>query len=53
MCSSDLTRDVVPLLAAGRIATVVDTVVTLDEAEAAYALLARDANFGKVVLDCR
>ena len=44
--------EVVPLLADGRVAPVVERIVPLDEAEAAYALLASDATFGKVILDC-
>lgn len=46
-------RDVVPLLADGRIAPVVETVVPLDQAADAYDLVASDATFGKVILDCR
>jgi NADPH:quinone reductase-like Zn-dependent oxidoreductase len=45
-------RDVVPLLAAQRIAPVVETVMPLDRAADAYALVASDATFGKVILDC-
>ncbi|HET9730719.1 MAG TPA: NAD(P)H-quinone oxidoreductase [Acidimicrobiia bacterium] len=45
-------RDVVPLLADRRVAPIVETVVPLDEAERAYDLLASDATFGKVILDC-
>ena len=44
--------EVAPLLADGRVAPVVERIVPLDEAEAAYALLASDATFGKVILDC-
>jgi NADPH:quinone reductase-like Zn-dependent oxidoreductase len=44
--------EVVPLLADGRVAPVVERIVPLDEAESAYALLASDATFGKVILDC-
>ncbi len=46
---------VVPLLASGRIspAPVVEAVLPLADAEAAYDLLASDATFGKVILDCR
>lgn len=45
-------RDVVPLLADGRLAPVVETVMTLDRAADAYKLVASDATFGKVILDC-
>ncbi len=45
--------DVVPLLADHTIAPVVDAVVPLDRAADAYDLLASDATFGKVILDCR
>lgn len=44
--------EVVPLLAAGRLVPIVDQVLPLDDAEAAYARLASDATFGKVILDC-
>jgi putative PIG3 family NAD(P)H quinone oxidoreductase len=46
-------REVVPLLAAGRVVPVTDAVVPLADAAKAYELLASDATFGKVVLDCR
>jgi NADPH2:quinone reductase len=46
-------RDVVPLLADRRIAPVVDAVLPLDQATDAYDLLASNATFGKVILDCR
>jgi NADPH:quinone reductase-like Zn-dependent oxidoreductase len=46
-------RDVVPLLADGRVAPVVERVVPLAEAADAYELVASDATFGKVILDCR
>ena len=46
-------RDVVPLLADGRVAPVVETVIPLDRAADAYELVASDATFGKVILDCR
>ncbi len=46
-------RDVVPLLADGRVAPVVHAVVPLERAGEAYDLLASDATFGKVILDCR
>lgn len=46
---------IVPMLASGRIspAPVVEAVVPLADAAAAYDLLASDATFGKVILDCR
>ncbi len=46
-------RDVVPMLADGRVTPVVDTVVPLADAPAAYDLVASDTTFGKVILDCR
>jgi len=46
-------RDVVPLLAEHRVAPVVETVMPLDRAADAYALVGSDATFGKVILDCR
>jgi NADPH:quinone reductase-like Zn-dependent oxidoreductase len=46
-------RDVVPLLANGKIAPIVDATIPLERADDAYALLASDTTFGKVVLDCR
>lgn len=46
-------RDVVPLLADGRVAPVVEATLPLAQAEEAYALLESDATFGKVILDCR
>ena len=46
-------RDVVPLLASRTVAPVVDAVLPIDEAFVAYELLASDATFGKVILDCR
>ena len=42
---------VVPLLAAGTVAPVIDAVLPITEAAKAYDLLASDATFGKVVLD--
>jgi putative PIG3 family NAD(P)H quinone oxidoreductase len=42
--------DVVPLLAAGRIAPVVDRILPLADAAEAYALVESDATFGKVIL---
>jgi NADPH:quinone reductase-like Zn-dependent oxidoreductase len=46
-------RDVVPLLAAGTVAPVVERLMPLEDVAEAYALLASDATFGKIVLDCR
>jgi NADPH:quinone reductase-like Zn-dependent oxidoreductase len=43
-------RDVWPLLDAGRIAPVIDTVMDIADVEAAHARVASDANVGKVVL---
>jgi putative PIG3 family NAD(P)H quinone oxidoreductase len=45
-------RDVVPLLADRRVAPVVERVLPLDRAAEAYDLVASDATFGKVILDC-
>lgn len=44
------TRDVVPLLAAGTVGPVIEATFPLDRAEAAYAHLASDTTFGKVIL---
>lgn len=46
-------RDVVPHFADRTIVPVIDRVVALADADSAYELLASDATFGKVVLDCR
>jgi NADPH:quinone reductase len=46
-------RDVAPLLADGTIAPVVDDVLPIADAAAAYDRLASDSTFGKLVLDCR
>jgi putative PIG3 family NAD(P)H quinone oxidoreductase len=46
-------RDVVPLLADGRLAPIIEATLPLDRAEEAYNLLESDATFGKVILDCR
>ena len=46
-------RDVVPLLADGRITPVVHAVVPLEHAVEAYEMVASNATFGKVILDCR
>jgi NADPH2:quinone reductase len=45
-------RDVVPLLAAGTIAPIVDAVFPLDRTAEAYELVRSDKTFGKVILDC-
>jgi NADPH:quinone reductase-like Zn-dependent oxidoreductase len=45
--------EVVPLLGPGGVDPVVHEVVPLAEAERAYELVASDATFGKVILDCR
>jgi len=45
-------RDVVSLLAAGRVAPVIEQVLPLDRVADAYDLVASDTTFGKVVLDC-
>lgn len=43
-------RTLLPLLAAGRLAPVVDRVLPLEEAAAAHAAMERNENFGKIVL---
>jgi putative PIG3 family NAD(P)H quinone oxidoreductase len=50
--TATFTRDVVPLLTSGRVAPPVEAIVPLADAGAAYELLASDATFGKVILDC-
>lgn len=45
-------RDVVPLLADGRVAPVVDAVIPLERVAEAYDLVASDSTFGKVIVDC-
>jgi NADPH:quinone reductase len=47
------TRDVVPLLAAKTVAPIVDAVLPIERARDAYELVASNATFGKVILDCR
>ena len=42
--------EVVPLLADGRVVPVVERVLDLEDAAAAYELLASDTTFGKVIL---
>ena len=46
-------KEVVPMLADGRVRPIVDRVFSIDDAEAAYALLDTDTTFGKVILDAR
>jgi putative PIG3 family NAD(P)H quinone oxidoreductase len=46
-------HDVVPLLAAGTVRPVVDAMLPMERVADAYDLLASDATFGKVILDCR
>ena len=46
-------RDVVPLLASGRVEPIVDRVVPMADAGTAYDLLGSDTTFGKIILDCR
>ncbi len=50
--TSAFVRDVVPLLADRTVAPIVERVIPLAEAQAAYDLIATDATFGKVILDC-
>jgi NADPH:quinone reductase len=45
-------RYVVPLLAEGKVAPIVEAVIPLAQADDAYALLQSDTTFGKVILDC-
>jgi putative PIG3 family NAD(P)H quinone oxidoreductase len=45
--------DVLPRLADGRLAPIIEAVVPLTEVSAAYDLMATDATFGKLILDCR
>lgn len=49
--TSAFVAEVVPMLSDGRIRPIVDRVLPLVDAQAAYDLLAADATFGKVVLD--
>jgi NADPH:quinone reductase len=46
-------RDVVPMLADGRVAPIVEATFPFERANDAYALLESDSTFGKVILDCR
>lgn len=43
-------RSMLPLLAAGRLAPVIDRVLPLDEVAAGHAAMERNENFGKIVL---
>jgi NADPH2:quinone reductase len=45
--------EVAPLLADGRVRPVVHQIVPIDAVADAYDLVASDATFGKVILDCR
>ena len=45
-----LGEDVLPLLAAGRVAVPVQQTFSLDQAQAAYAAFAAGGKFGKLVL---
>jgi NADPH:quinone reductase len=46
-------RDVVPLLASARVFPIIERTFPLEQVTDAYELLASNATFGKVVLDCR
>jgi NADPH2:quinone reductase len=48
-----VTRDVIPLISAGAIKLVVDTVVPMEDAAHAHALMERGGTVGKVVLENR
>lgn len=48
--AADLAREVWPLLAAGRMAPVIDRTFPLEEAAAAHARLESSAHIGKLVL---
>jgi NADPH:quinone reductase len=43
-------RDVLPLLATGKVKAVVDAVIPVDQARAAHERLERNESFGKLVL---
>ena len=45
--------EVVPMFVDGRVRPIVDRVLSINEAEAAYALVETDTTFGKVILDAR
>ena len=55
VATTAFSAQVVPMLASGHIssAPVVEAVLPLADAAAAYDLLSSDATFGKVILDCR
>jgi NADPH:quinone reductase len=53
LATAAFAHQVLPLLDRGLVVPVVDAVVPLDRVADAYALLASDTTFGKVVLDCR
>ena len=53
MATDAFVCDVVPFLADGRVAPIVDHVLPLGQVTDAYDLLASDTTFGKVILDCR
>jgi putative PIG3 family NAD(P)H quinone oxidoreductase len=46
-------HDVVPLLADRGVAPVIERVMPIESADEAYELVASNATFGKIVLDCR
>jgi NADPH:quinone reductase-like Zn-dependent oxidoreductase len=46
-------RDVVPLLASGTVAPIVEKVMPIEAVEDAYELLESNTTFGKIILDCR
>jgi len=50
--TSAFVRDVIPLLADGRVVPVLEATFPLERASEAYALLESDTTFGKVILDC-
>jgi putative PIG3 family NAD(P)H quinone oxidoreductase len=51
--TSAFARDVVPLLEREVVAPVVDSVFPIEKASDAYDIVASNATFGKVILDCR
>jgi NADPH:quinone reductase-like Zn-dependent oxidoreductase len=53
LATAAFAHQVLPLVAAGRVRPVTDAVLPLARVADAYDLLASDATFGKVVLDCR
>ena len=50
--TSAFVADVVPLLADETVAPIVEQIMALSDAQAAYDLIATDATFGKIILDC-